>query len=183
MRKWFFALLAATLALTGCDPEENIYIYEDISFRYSPEFTITEETPLPGGVHVVLKGMEDLVMYADITKPGGGIEDASWAEKEAFVKREADAMMQTLRNDPSYEWTWEPLENTSKHDRWSPDDEIPTSTWDIIQCKKDGELHSVALFSRLYGKYLVRLRLEGPTEDKRGELVWIASTFRLDASE
>lgn len=180
MKKLFLSLCAATLMFAGCEPEDITYTYEDMSFHYGPEYTITEETPLSNGVHVVLKGEGGVVMYADILKPGNGIENESWEAKEAFVKSEADKVMRVFQEDPAYEWTWEPIPNTSKHDRWSPDDEIPTSTWNMILLKRNGEPLSMAIYVQLYRNYEVRIICEGPTEDERGKMVWIANTMHLN---
>lgn len=179
MSKLFFALCAAVLMFAGCDQEDPTYTYEDIYFYYPAEVTITQETPLNNGVRLVIKGTQDNVMYMDIIKPGGGIENESWEAKEAFVKKEADAMMSKLVNDPAYEWTWEPIAQTTKHDRWSADDEIPSSSWDIHLAKRNGEPLSMHIYVRLFRNYLVRMLSEGPTQDACGELGPIAYGFHF----
>lgn len=179
MKKLLFTLCAAILMFAACEQEDPTYTYDDIYFYYPAEATITQETPLSNGVQLVIKGTQNNVMYMDIIKPGGNIEDESWEVKEAFVKKEADAMMSKLVKDPAYEWTLEPIAHTTKHDRWSSDDEIPSSSWDITLCKRNGEPLSLHIFVRLFDEYLVRMLSEGPTQDASGELGPIAYGFHF----
>lgn len=170
MKKLFFALFAAVLMFAACEQEDPTYSYKDIYFYYPAETTIAQETPLNNGIHLLIKGTQDNKMDMDILKLDGSVVNESWVDKEALVKREADAMMKKLLDDPAYEWTLEPIPHTTKHDRWSSDDEIPSSSWSIHLAKRNGEPLSMDIHVRLFRDYLVRSFTEGPTQDACGEL-------------
>ncbi|MCR5841559.1 MAG: hypothetical protein K6G86_05725 [Bacteroidales bacterium] len=179
MKKLFFALFAAVLMFAGCEQEDPTYSYKDIYFYYPAETTIAQETPLNNGIHLLIKGTQANKMDMDIIELDDSVVNESWEAKEAYVKQEADAMMRKLLNDPAYEWTLEPISHTTKHDRWSADDEIPGSSWDIILAKRNGEPVSLYIYVRLFRNYLVRMLSEGPNQDARGELGTIAYSFHF----
>ena len=179
MKKLFFALCAAVLMFAACEQEDPTYSYKDIYFYYPADATIAQETPINDGVHLLIKGTQNNKMDMDIIKLDGSVENESWEAKEALVKREADAMMKKLLDDPAYEWTWEPISQTSKHDRWSADDEIPSSSWSIMLAKRNGEPFVMSIHVRLFRNYLVRMQSEGPTQDACGELGPIEYAFHF----
>ncbi|MCR4824266.1 MAG: hypothetical protein K5849_02795 [Bacteroidales bacterium] len=180
MKKIIYSLCLACVIFAACEPEDLTYTYEDLSFKYTPEVTIAEETPLDNGMRLLILGEENAQMTVEIIRLGGNVENASWEEKEAFVKGEADNMMRRLLNDPAYAWTWEPVPYATKHDRWSSEDEIPSAGWDMYLAMRQGEPIAMAIKVRLFRDYEVRQFLEAPNSEELGQFGTITLSFGLE---
>lgn len=181
MKRMFFALGAALVLCTACEPQEALYRFEEFSFRYDPaKYSIVQESSIPGGVHLVMRNEGTQRMEIDIINLGDDIEDLPLEERQQIVAAEADRMFAELKRNPSYDLTpTEPLNQNLTIDRWTGPDEKPFSEWDILFCKKDGQTVSTLIHVGMVENYEVRLFLESSKPEDR-DIVTIGWTFRAD---
>ena len=174
MKKVILFLCAALLALSGCEPQSIHYVYKDLGFYYSPEFSIFEETGTADGLRLRMGLDEDNEMRMTIREMD--ISGMTWEDRQACVRELGESLYEDFRGDDSYVLDSEPYFWACGKDRFSdPDPEVNYR----YEGTHSGKPCLGSITVKMVGPYLVTMLYEAATRDNKDLLVDIDYSLKL----